>query len=372
MKIGILTFHFADNYGAVLQAYALQTYIEALGHDVSIINYRPLYMTNGGCLRLPRSKRDVYANATVLFIKIARLRAALTGKKRDMAFAAFRSKHLKIGELEYTTLSQLRAEPPNCDAYICGSDQIWNPPARAGVDAAYYLDFGAKTCRRISYAASFGAAVLDEDYKQDIGRLLRRLDAVSVREESGVKLAESMAGQHALWVPDPALLLNDYASVMSEPEDKDYVFSYCLCGNDYIKDVQEFVAKSLRSRVLLPYSPQQRWASNGTVVHLGPSEWLGCIKCARAVVTNSFHGTVFSILFCKPFITVPLSGRKQGLNERFTSLLTRLGLSSRLLSSAKETHIQQLMKTQIDWEDVHRRLRIWQNEARDYLVHALR
>ena len=372
MKLGILTFHFADNYGAVLQAYALQTYLETLGHEVSIINYQPGYITNGGHLRFPRSKRDIYADARVIFIKIALFRAALTGKTRKAAFAAFRTRHLKTNRREYTTLAQLRAEPPACDAYICGSDQIWNPPARAGVDAAYYLDFGTKTCRRISYAASFGRAAIEEDYKKDIGRLLAGLDAVSVREKSGLELVKNLAGRDASWMPDPSLLLNDYQPVITKPEDEDFVFSYCLRGNNFIADVQKFVAKALHTQLILPYNSQQRWSSNGKVVYLGPSEWVGRIRYARTVVTNSLHGTIFSILFRKPFIAIPLAGRKQNLNERVMSLLTRLGLKDRLLCGTRQADIRRLMDTRVDWEDVYGRLRVWQDEARDYFINTLR
>lgn len=371
MKIGILTFHFADNYGAVLQTYALETYVRQLGHEVEIINYQPDYMTNGGRFRFPRSKRDLYANATIMFIKLSNLRSVFTGKARNAAFMAFRTKYLNTAQREYTTLDQLRSETPVYDAYICGSDQIWNPPARVGVDPAYYLDFCPKTCRRISYAASFGGANIENIYRKDIGELLAGLDAISVREESGLKLVESLAGRNASWVPDPTLLLNDYQSVTADPEGDDFVFSYCLRGNDSIAEIQRFVAIMFNSQVVLPYNSQQRWSSDGKVVHLGPSEWLGHIRYAHAVVTNSFHGTVFSILFQKPFITIPLAGRNKNLNERVMSLLARLGLTDRLMFGTQEADVKRLLGVPIDWEDVHNRLQAWRVEAQEYLINAL-
>jgi hypothetical protein len=197
------------------------------------------------------------------------------------------------------------------------------------------------------------------------------LCSISVREEDAVALVESLSGRKPHWMPDPALLLDDYAAVTCEPEDKDYVFSYCLRGNEHIPNVHNCVAKSLRLRVVSPYNSQQFWGSEGLVVHLGPSEWAGRMKCARAVVTNTFHGTVFSILFQRPFIAVPLAGRKEDLNGRLVSLLTRLGLVDRLLFDIHNTTIERVLNTQIDWEDVHARLELWRSEAREYFTVAL-
>ncbi len=371
MRIGILTFHLANNFGAVLQAYALQTYLHGAGHDPSIIDYQPRYMTDGGPCRFPRSKKDLYANATVLFIKLSRLRAALGGGKRRKAFQAFRERMLKVDEPAYITLEALRAEPPACDAYICGSDQIWNPPPRAGVDAAYYLAFGDARCRRIAYAASFGRASIEVEYRQEIGRLLSGLDAISVREESGIGLVRDLSGCEAVWVPDPTVLLDDYRPVLVTPPQEDFVFAYCLRTSALIGEVQKQVARAYGVPLLTPYDPQQRWGARGTMLHLGPAEWLGCIAQARFVVTNSFHGTLFSILLRKPFITVPLVGRHQDLNERFLSMLSRLGLEDRQLATKQTSDVQRLVEEPIDWDAVRARLDSWRAEAEHFLAQAL-
>lgn len=372
MTVGILTFHLADNFGAVLQLYALQTYLGRSGHDATIIDYQPRYLTDGGPFRFARSKKDIYANATVLFIKLSRLRAALRGGKRKKAFQRFRERMLNVGAPTYPALEMLRADPPACDAYICGSDQIWNPPPRAGVDPAFYLAFGDASVRRIAYAASFGRAHVAKEYRQEIGELLCGLDAISVREESGLRLVQELSTRQAEWLPDPTLLLDDYASVLVPPSEDEFVFGYCLRTSALIGQIQKQIAAACGLPLLTPYDPQQRWRARGTTLHLGPAEWLGCIAQARFVVTNSFHGTLFSILFRKAFITVPLVRRHEDLNERFRSVLCRLNLENRLLAADQPRDVQRLIETPIDWDDVGARLDSWRTEAAQFLTNALR
>jgi len=242
---------------------------------------------------------------------------------------------------------------------------------RVGVDAAYYLDFGEGTCRRVSYAASFGRGTVEEDHQRYIGQLLPHLNAVSVREESGVRLVARLASRQASWVPDPVLLLDDYQAVLTAPEKDDIVFSYCFHGNRFTEGVQHLIAKELHARVVSPYGPEQHSFPTASRMQLGPAEWIGHIKHARAVVTNSFHGTAFSILFRKPFITVPLTGRRRDRNERAVSLLRKLNLTDRLLRGTRKEDIRRLITAAIDWEDIHSRLHTWRNEARTFLADAL-
>lgn len=371
MKLGIITFHSPDNYGAILQTYALQTYLETLGHNVNIIDYRPDYMISGGKLRVPLNKKDLRANLSVMFFAFVRLRSILSGRRRLSGFTAFRNKYINIDNTKYLSIKQLNDYPPQYDAYICGSDQIWNPPPRFGVDPAYYLDFGDETCRRISYAASFGKPIVDEIYESKIGELLRKLDAISVREESGVDLVKKISGCRAAWVPDPTLLLKDYDAVTAKPMEDDFVFMYRLRRSDIMSNVQKVVIQELDSRLIESYNPEQRYLPDGKVIQMGPSEWLGYIKYSRAVVTNSFHGTVFSILFKKVFIVVPIEGKNSSLNERMLSLLSRLGLQNRFLQSSDSSEIKRLLSMPIDWDDVHKRLNLWRDEALKYIKEAL-
>lgn len=372
MKVGILTFHYADNYGAVLQAYALQTYLESLGHNVEIIDYRPRYITHGGRFRIPRSKKDLVGNAQVALIKISRLRTAISGRTSQKAFQSFRDTALHISTMTYTSLEDLKSRAPSYDAYICGSDQIWNPPPRAGVDPAFYLDFGEPKCRRIAYAASFGRPQIEVEYHKDIGRLLKKIDYISVREQSGIDLVQQLSGRTATWLPDPTLLVDNYDSVLTKIPQENHIFVYGLRTGALLQDVKEQVAKIYGAPVLAPFNAKQLWRSKEATIQLSPSEWLGAIQQAGIVVTNSFHGTLFSIIFRKPFITVPLVGRNAGLNTRFQSILYRLNLADRLLPSTNNNQdITRLIKAEIDWHDVYERLSAWRCEARDFVVSAL-
>jgi hypothetical protein len=371
MRVGVITLHFADSYGGVLQAYALQTYLQGLGHEVQIIDYRPRYMTRGGRLRLPLSRKDVFANAEVALVRASRLRTALTGRKRRRAFRAFREDMLALGSRRYSTLEALRADPPACDAYVCGSDQIWNHPLRAGVDPAYYLAFGDRQCRRLAYAASFGRRGVEEEHAEQIGRLLGGLDHISVREESGAELVRRLAGRPAAWLPDPTLLMDDYAAVCDDASHGDYVFAHCLRSNAAMAAVQGDLARACDAPVVTPYDPRRRWRSRAEVVQMGPAEWLGYVAGARMVLTNSLHGTLFSIVLRKPFIAVPLLGRKADLSERLRSALGRLGLTDRLLEGTDSEDVQRLLDTPVDWEGAYGRLRPWREEAHGFLTKAL-
>lgn len=372
MRIGIVTIHAADNYGAALQAYALQKFLRQSGQDAEIIDYRPPYMMNGGEFKFMCSGRDIRANAGILYIKLSNFRASVFGRQRKLAFNAFRKKYFKLTSRLYQSIKELQDNPPSCDALVCGSDQIWNPPVRHGLDPAYYLGFGNESVRRISYASSFGKRQVEPVYAKPMTELLQRLNAISVREESGVKIVEELTGRHAAWVPDPTALNDDYSEIMVAPQADDFVFAYSLRDYQTVFDVQERVSNICQTRVISPYNPQHQWMAGNGCFHMGPSEWLGYINKARFVVTNSFHGTIFSILFRKSFITVALEGKKQAYNERSFCLLERLGLSHRIFyprqSDAELTHC---VNAPVDWDNVHRRLKDWRDEGIAFLCNAL-
>lgn len=370
MKIGIITFHFVENYGALLQAYALQRYLQQLGHSVEIINYQPDWVERGGRFRLPISKRAVHADLVIAYQKLTRFKAFLSGKCLHPLFSDFRSHYLAESKREYRTLKALRKDPPQCDVYVCGSDQIWNPSVQVGLDPAYFLDFGS--ARRVAYAASFGRDDVEDSYHDVLRELLGKFHAIGAREKSGLELVEQLSGKRPAWVPDPVLLLSDYDEITELPNrDRDYLMSYVLRSGEGIGDVQQHIADCLDIEVVVPYNRQRRWKGVGTEVVCSPGQWLGLIKSAQVVVTNSFHGTVFSILFRKPFVTVALPGSKAGLNERMVSMLDRLGLSDRMLQQISDEHVMNILNEEIDWAQVSEKLAEWRSEAKVFLESAM-
>lgn len=373
MKIRILTFHAAPNYGAVLQAYALQQYLRGLGHDASFIDYRPPYLTTGGSFWFPRSRWHLRANLVIAYQKLTHLRNQFGGmREQHRLFDEFINSRLVMEGRRYRSIEQLRRDPPEGDLYICGSDQIWNPSEQYGVDPACFLDFGDSGIPRISYAASFGRPVLPLRHHSEIARLLGRLDRISVRESSGAKLVGDFSGKMATVVPDPTLLI-DWERELKDVHVKHsaYVFSYVLRSGDGVAEMQKEVMEHYGCELLQPYNPHQRWDNGGTTVPLSPLEWVAYIGKARFVLTNSFHGTVFAILNRKPFVSLGLSGAKSGFSERVRHLLQSLGLEERMLRDGDRRKFRELLVREVDWNAVAPKMRRMVETGRGFLGEAI-
>ncbi|MCK9609083.1 MAG: polysaccharide pyruvyl transferase family protein [Methylomonas sp.] len=368
-KVGIVTFHFAINYGAVIQAYALVKGLRDLGVDANIIDYHPDYVVKGGSFKLPNNRKNIRANLVTIYQKLISIYSFFQNDYGlNRKFCSFRNKHLHVTGNVYKSIHDLKSSAPNYDVYVCGSDQIWNPSEQFGVDPAYFLSFGSDQVRRVAYAPSFGKDVLDEIYHHEVGELLNDFDVLSVREKSGVELAHKLSGRDVYWMPDPTILLTDYTPIVHAPgRQKPYMFSYVLRSGEGIMEIQAHIAHKLSLDILVPHNPMRRWKVIGETIYPGPEEWLGYIKYADFVVTNSFHGTVFSILFNKPFITIGLAGKKSGLNARAIGLLKRLGLEHRLLTDLSIENANKLLYENIDWGEVNHKISEWRGEALEFI-----
>lgn len=375
MKIGILTFHAVPNYGAVLQAYALQKYLEQLGHDVRFIDYRPPYLTTGGHYHWPRSQWHIKANIVITYQKLMTAKGWFSPAMRDQhrRFAKFTDDYLKLWPVRYRTIEELRANPPDLNVYICGSDQIWNPSQQYGLDPACFFDFGPDAIRRISYAASFGASTIPERHHRELAQYSAKLDAVSIREESGRKIFENLTGRSSELVADPTFLVNWGDSNIPSDLDcaKGKLFSYVLRSGDGLYQLQKTLGESLRLGVIQPLNPHQRWKCFGEVMPMSPLDWLAAIRSSAAVITNSFHGTVFAILFNKPFLSVKLSSGKEGLNARASHLLKTVGLSHRQVARGENANAVELMREPIDWAGVNQKIEQMKAQGNSFLQGAL-
>ena len=221
----------------------------------------------------------------------------------------------------------------------------------------------------MAFAPSFGKKEIEKIYREDIARLLTGLDAISVRESSGVDIVKNLTGRHAVWLPDPTILFEDYENIAIRPVEAGYVFAYCLRGGYPIEHVKKVTAKHLDLPIIRPVNPDMRWHSRGRAVPIGPSRWLGHIMNARIVITNSFHGVIVSVLFKKDFLAVSVSGWKSNSkDDRITSFLARVGLADRFVThTTPDADVIRLLGQPIDWEAVHEQLRAWRAEAWDYL-----
>lgn len=376
MKIGILTFHAVPNYGAVLQAYALQCYLQECGHQVEFIDYRPNYLTVGEWFHFPKSKWHIKANVVIAYQKWMALKGLFNADMRDQhkRFELFTDAYLNLTSKRYKTLKELKKSPPELDVYICGSDQIWNPSKQHGLDAACFLNFGSKSIKKISYAASFGCHEIPERHHGEVGLFSEALDLISVREASGCAMLKRFAKREACLVPDPTFLV-DWKKVLVDANlnssSKGELFSYVLRSGDGLYEFQRELSQGLGQGVIQPLNPHQRWRSYGSVVPMSPMEWMQSIRDSSAVVTNSFHGTVFAILFNRPFLSVKLGGSKASLNERMDHLLTSLGLESRQVSLDESKRALALMQEPIDWAGVNYRIATMKEQGVEFLSNAL-
>lgn len=346
MKIGIITFHFACNYGAVLQCYALQTYLEKLGNEVEVINYRPSYHTvryepwkNPFVVansNLKRNKNKNIGKKICLYCRgLARAiceSVKQTDKGRFVLFNNFTEKYLNQTR-KYTSIQQLRKNPPEDDLYISGSDQLWNPMLLDfSFDEAYFLKFGDQKVKRVTYAVSLKEKYTEEE-KANLVSLSQELNQICIREHN--LEYEKLVNKPVDVCVDPTLLLDSSAyreveagRLVQEP----YVFVYGFESSEELDKAVKETSEKLGLKVING-SPNRIRLSGGcdTVFNYGPSEFLSYIKYADFVVTNSFHGTAFSIIYHKQFEVVPHSTR----GRRMTELLQKLDLSNRIWSETR-------------------------------------
>lgn len=357
LRIGILTQPLGHNYGGLLQAYALQTYLKKLGCEVETLDRRV------------EETRQAFFEGHILNLArlmLGRIKSLPTESRKAWVLselAAFRDRRLAmspriVSEQEVRDYYRER----NFDAFVVGSDQVWRPRYSPSI-LNFYLDFLddiKSPAKRIAYAASFG---VDEweysgEMTEQCRRLARSFDSISVRERSAVELCRDKLGVSAEWVVDPTLLLEpaDYEPLISECEknaNTGCVLSYVLDPAPEKRSIADSVGSAVGAKVfsIKPgYSITQVPAKDIAKCRFPSVEsWLQAFHDARFVVTDSFHGTVFSILYNKPFISIGNSARGMA---RFESLLSQFGLAGRLVESPRED-LSKLVHSQIDWDAVN-------------------
>lgn len=354
-SIGILTFHWGTNYGGVLQSYALQTYLEKAGYETYIINYKPRRY-NKSIFGLIAPVRFIYFLALLKNVFRGKIRILSSFK---VVFMEYLSDYIKEAKIErfrsnylnetqhYNSIDDLKKNPPEFDVYICGSDQIWNPffttKGEGKPTATYFLGFGNASVKKIAYAASFGCEEYPEDAKNIAKDYVKKFTAVSVREKSGLSIVKDFGFENPVILPDPTLLLSasDYLHIFNglDKTNMTGAFSYFLRGvNNDILSLEKFIKKT-----------HKMYSSDGIFKPYSIEEWLSAIYNAALVLTNSFHGVVFSIIFHKPFIVLLSSEDSSKMNDRFYTLLSKLNLHDRIITSFDEEIASRLINSSIDW-----------------------
>lgn len=318
MKIGILTFHNAHNYGAVMQAYALRSVLRRSGHEAAILNYRNQAIDAHYPKQLPFDRTEFSA------------RRQTDWNKQYRKFSRFIDHVLLEDQTAALGIEDL--ERLKMDCFICGSDQIWEPWLTNGLDRVYFLDFNTKA-RKISYGASKAAPVFSNLEKEYFREKLLQFEAVSVREESLATALKRDCYVEAETVLDPTFLLDaeDYMAV-AEPINvtQPFVLAYYLSEEEQLFNCAQKVAEQLKQPLVEIHFYRTERSSGWQVADCGPGEFLTYFRNASCVLTNSFHGVAFSIIFQRPFYAV------YGKDSRKDSILNKLNLTERHIYSPQD------------------------------------
>ncbi|MBT2758408.1 polysaccharide pyruvyl transferase family protein [Mesobacillus foraminis] len=336
MKICTITCHDVYNHGASLQAYALQKYLIDSGHEVKIINYKPDYLSNHYNLFSidnPKWEKNIFLKSLYLILKFP---YRLKGLKRKNAFDEFTSKYLRLTKNQYTSNTELKENLPQADVYFCGSDQIWNSLHKNGKDPAFYLEFVPGNKIKASYAASFAIDSISEELADIVRKRVERLDAVSVREKSGVSILKELNIKNSVNVVDPVFLLNKltWDKIGNRVIDEEYILIYDFDNSNLIKKLAEEIKRKTGYKIFSVNPIKLKYVDKAFSFD-GPETFISLIKHSKFVISNSYHAAVFSIIYEKNFVIV---NREESINTRMRDLLDDLNLRERLINYSYDIH----------------------------------
>lgn len=365
-KVELITLQRVPNYGSVLQAYATQKIIEKNGFICEIINYFPERMRIRSMLRRIKDKNNKFKKSLILRT-IARIIILPSYLIRFSSFKKF-YKNLNMTKDEYHSNEEIITKLPVADIYCTGSDQVWNSEWNEGIDKALFLDFAPKEKKKIAISASFGKKELSANEKDETKLLLRKYDFISLREKSGVDIIENLGIKNSVNILDPTLLLNDkeWNSIASKKYyEEDYILVYNLNRNKKIDKYAENLSKAKGLKIkYLSYQLHEFYKKGKMYCNPSVEDFLALIKNAKYVVTDSFHGTAFSLNFKKDFIIV----YPQKYSTRIQSILEILNLENRV---AKNEHDLTVIENHINYESVTAKLELERKKSLDWIKKSL-
>ena len=370
MKIGILTLPLHTNYGGILQAYALQTVLERMGHEVKVINRNTDYKLPLWKTPLVYSKRiikNILGYKIPLFYEQKLIKEQPIIRQNTDRFI-----QRYIHTLNVDNYTDLKAE--DFDAVVVGSDQVWRPKYFGKIEDAYLQFAKDWNIKRIAYAASFGTDEWEytENQTEICKDLIKKFDAVSVREDSGKDLCKKYLDVDAEHLLDPTMLLEkeDYIRIFANsgtPQSLGTLMCYIL---DETPEKQSLINKISREKDLIPFRVNSKVenykAPLADRIQPPVEQWIRGFYDAEFVVTDSFHACVFSILFNKPFVAIANGNRG---TSRFISLLKTFGLEDRLIYSDKE--LKDSLLSDIDFKDYNILHKNKRGEVRNFLTNSL-
>ena len=343
MKIGLVSIHSAHNYGSVLQAYALQETLKKYSSDVTIIDYRPKYfekMYKIFSFSIYRDYKGVPSKIIHFFWRTLFLYGRI---KKANVFKRFMKENYCLTQ-RFNDYGSLKTLSKDFDIVFVGSDQVWNTDITEGFDKAYYLGFVDDKTIKASYAASIARPEIDQKYLGEYKKYLSRFDGLSVREEAGKKELEKYLDQKIEVSIDPTLLVKkavwDSLAAKSKLKitSKKYILTYILEDNPELTKTVNYLSEKLNLPVL-SVAKIKRFKRETIFKDAGPEDFLKLFKNAEVVVTNSFHGTVFSVLYEKRNFIVP----HLKTSSRMINLLKTLHLEERIIDKFDPEKIDTLL-----------------------------
>ena len=367
MKVGLMTFFIGQNYGAMLQAWALWHLLSDLGCEVEFIDYHhPWSKTPNWWNWRSYASRSFSGGFQRIKAMIHHLKLRHQFAKMEVLFPRT--------EVNYGANPHLLEQyPPSADVYVVGSDQVWRVvPKWFAYIRPYFLPFGASAIKRVAYAASIGGCDLDGEKYPEITKLLKRFDAISVREASSLDGVANLARKEISVMPDPTLALgasgfNALREMSPFVPKVDDVF-YLMDGVDpAVHNVLQALAGPHAYNIALQgFRLKGRRDFTPTV-----PQFVNVISNSRCVITNSFHGCVFSILFHRPFAFIPFSGQESSRNKRIEQLLADFELQSQWADDVSKKTIEKILSNDVDWGSVDRILELMHKRASEWLKEVL-
>lgn len=356
MRIGVMTFLHNENYGSTLQAWALQRVLADMGHEVEHIDYRPCKAEKvRNLLRSGNSPRLVLEGMRKRSVKVSRPGA----REKAVSFDRFYQEQMRLSPA-CSDHAALKRQAQGYDALLCGSDQIWSP---VWLNPAYFLDFAGKK-PRIAYAASLGVATMESRRKaRKMAALMKPFKAVSVREEEGAALVEGMTGARPAVMPDPVLLVGreTWQTLAQPPKaERPYLLCYFI-GNDdsYWTRARAIAAEKRLDIRVLPVTEAAYQQGLTLADGASPQQWLGWIRGAAHLCTDSFHGAAFATL-----LHCPLSIFRRYREDDPESKNSRIDQLTRALYGGGATE-------DADWHQVDMRLETLRRDALQWLEKSL-
>ena len=344
MKIGIMTFWWSqDNYGQILQCYALQKYLRDAGHDAYLIKYKFNEVSPLG-IRLLKAFNPYFLYRYVI-CKVTDKKIKKEQEINTRYFDNFKNKYINQSDTIYSSYKELKENYPDADVYIVGSDQVWNFSGFKKIEKSryyysfidsYMLNFGKSSTKKMSYAASWSMSSLSSELIEILKPLLKKFTYVSVREKNGIDLCKQCEYEKAELVCDPTMLLdaetyrNLYKSEVIRKQEKKYLLLYML-NNECDFDIQKVYDFAKDKNLKVVYVTGNGVLDSREKFSATIPEWLYLIDNAEYIVTNSFHCCVFSSLFNKKYAALKLTGKFKSMNTRLETLFEILNINQRFL-----------------------------------------